>query len=387
MANVNVIQKTISGTPTDFYYEDTAGRNLTAEEQDLTLVATKSYVVDDLFWYDDKLYRITTPVSSGDTIVITGGTPDAVQTTVSDELKRRGLASDKQDKNITAMSIEGHSESTVVDALGALNTYKAGLADLAPEFDDTQSYLKNDCVVYNGDVYRFKVNHSGAWVAADADHITVTEAGGHAMITATEDDTDVNTIANLTFADASDEKVANAYTLKKYSNCDATLVLTPVAQGTDTVGTWLDTNWQAGTRSGWLWSEEFYQILSDGASPTPNNNYNVEVIPVFDIANSEVVSLYGYRVDDDYPIYTAVSSPSGNPQAQGWYESDGATPPSYTLTSDTVVQAGKTYYTKTNGGCVAFKFNNTIRSASGVKVGLKLVYQRTNVLIVNSRLS
>lgn len=350
MANVNVIQKTISGTPTDFYYEDTAGRNLTAEEQDLTLVATKNYAVDDLFWYNNLLYRITTAVSSGATIVITGGTPDAVQTTVSDELKRRATTTDlndKQDKSITAMSIEGHSENTVVGALGALNTYKAGLDDLAPEFDATQSYSKNDCVVYNGDVYRFKTNHSGAWVAADADHITVTEAGGHAMITATNDDTDVDTVANLAFADASDEKVLNAYTIKKYSNCDAIVVLTTANKGDDGIGDWEDEGvWDAsgGSRSGWLWHEAFYHILDDGESPTPNRNYNVEVIPVFDAGDSEVISLYAYRIDDD------------------------------------VINDG------VHGGAVAFKFNGSISTATGVKVGLKLVNQRTNVVIVNSTL-
>ena len=44
--------------------------------------------------------------------------------------------------------------------------------------------------------------------------------------------------------------------------------------------------------------------------------------------------------------YTAVSSPSGNPSEQGWYELDGET---YSLTTDTTVQSGKTYYTKDNG--------------------------------------
>lgn len=46
--------------------------------------------------------------------------------------------------------------------------------------------------------------------------------------------------------------------------------------------------------------------------------------------------------------YEAVT-PEGteNPQALGWYESNGATPPTYTLTSDTTVDAGKTYYERT----------------------------------------
>lgn len=41
--------------------------------------------------------------------------------------------------------------------------------------------------------------------------------------------------------------------------------------------------------------------------------------------------------------YTAVTSPSGNPKEQGWYE---LTDSSYAPTNDTSVQSGKTYYTK-----------------------------------------
>lgn len=41
--------------------------------------------------------------------------------------------------------------------------------------------------------------------------------------------------------------------------------------------------------------------------------------------------------------YTAVTNPTGNPSSQGYYEKNGA---SYTLTADTTVQSGKTYYTK-----------------------------------------
>lgn len=42
--------------------------------------------------------------------------------------------------------------------------------------------------------------------------------------------------------------------------------------------------------------------------------------------------------------YTPVSNPSGNPQEQGWYVSDGGT--GYVLTTDTEVQGGITYYIK-----------------------------------------
>ncbi len=41
--------------------------------------------------------------------------------------------------------------------------------------------------------------------------------------------------------------------------------------------------------------------------------------------------------------YTEVTSPSGNPSTQGYFEKNGT---SYTLTTDTTVQSGKTYYTK-----------------------------------------
>lgn len=47
-------------------------------------------------------------------------------------------------------------------------------------------------------------------------------------------------------------------------------------------------------------------------------------------------------------VYTAVT-PQGDedPSAEGWYESDGLTPPTYTLSVDTNVDPLKTYYAKT----------------------------------------
>lgn len=43
------------------------------------------------------------------------------------------------------------------------------------------------------------------------------------------------------------------------------------------------------------------------------------------------------------PTYTAVANPTGNPAEQGWYEKSGDV---YSLTEDTEVESGKTYYTK-----------------------------------------
>lgn len=46
-------------------------------------------------------------------------------------------------------------------------------------------------------------------------------------------------------------------------------------------------------------------------------------------------------------VYTPVENPTGNPSSQGWYERSGESEPyTYTLTTDTTVVEGKTYYVK-----------------------------------------
>ena len=44
--------------------------------------------------------------------------------------------------------------------------------------------------------------------------------------------------------------------------------------------------------------------------------------------------------------YTAVENPTGNPKSLGYYEKDGTAYNAYSLTTDTTVTAGKTYYIK-----------------------------------------
>ena len=297
-SNVNCINKSISGTSTDFYYEDTFVRDMVSAEQDQSLVAIKAYEVDDLFWYKDDLYRVTVAIASGGNIVLgTGSGVNAVKTTVSDELQR-----------------------------------KAGLSDLAPAFDPTINYTKNACVIYNRDVYRFNADHSGAWTGTDATKITVTEAGGHTMIPATQNDADVDTVAGLTWADASDEKVINAYTAKKYSNTDTKFLYVQVPKGKNTVGVWND-DWKSTTvRTGWMWHECLHGILSDD---------DIEIIPVFDMGHDETVNLYAFRVDDNVTKTVGTST--------------------------------------TTGGAIAFKFNGSIRT-NNLKVGVKLVHHRTETI-------
>lgn len=155
--------------------------------------------------------------------------------------------------------------------------------------------------------------------------------GGHTMIPVSGD---MATIAALN--NGSNNYVINAYSAKRWSNCEAKEVLTTASQNADGVGTWEDdATWEtSGVRTGWLWSSELYQVLEDGNG---NTVLDIDISPVFDIGKSETVGLLSYRIDDDYS------------------------------------------HNGVNGGCVAFKFTGAIKNANGVKVGLKLVHQRTEV--------
>ena len=50
--------------------------------------------------------------------------------------------------------------------------YSALWTKLAPAFDSSASYLKNQYVTYNGGLYRFNKNHSGSWVSGDVIPVT-----------------------------------------------------------------------------------------------------------------------------------------------------------------------------------------------------------------------
>ena len=175
---------------------------------------------------------------------------------------------------------------------------------------------------------------NGLWVNGAA------PAGGHTMIPVAGD---MATIAALNNGD--DNYVINAYSAKRWSNCDAKVVLALASQGDDGIGDWeAEGTWETGSRSGWLWSADLYHVLNDGATP-PTTNYDVEVMPVFDGGENETVSLYAFRIDDNV--------------------SNGGV----------------------NGGAVAFKFNTPIQSANGVRVGVKIINQRTDVTITGTILT
>ena len=151
---------------------------------------------------------------------------------------------------------------------------------------------------------------------------------GHTMIPVTND---ISQIAGLT--NGNDNYVVNAYSTKRWANTDTITLLTTATQDTDTIGDW-DDNWEesGASRSGWLWSADLYGVLSDDT---------IKIDPVHDLSKSEVISLYAYRIDDNI---------------------------SRTINGQTV-----------NGGAVAFKFNNAVKSSTGIKVGLTLKKQRTQL--------
>ena len=81
MSNVNIIEK----NGTDYYYEDTAARNMLGYEQDDTLVAKKAFVAGEFFWYNNKLYKVTADVAQGATFVVN---TNCVETNIGTEVKK-----------------------------------------------------------------------------------------------------------------------------------------------------------------------------------------------------------------------------------------------------------------------------------------------------------
>lgn len=176
---------------------------------------------------------------------------------------------------------------------------------------------------------------------------TMCGGGGHPMVEISDQaghtEDDIDEVATVSYADAQNsKKVANIYTIQRYSNADIITLLTTVPRGTNTVGLWEDEdvwkNYDPSTddptvyRAGWLWHESLYNILADN---------NIEIEPVFDIDKSETINLYGYRVDDNVPLQ---------------------------IGGNTV-----------NGGAIALKLNGAVRAASGVKMGVNLKRQRTQL--------
>ena len=166
-------------------------------------------------------------------------------------------------------------------------------------------------------------------------------SGGHTMLPdptsspAPDEDDVVNAVGAALLEGGSNDDVPSLYGMGKWSNCDVISLTFLATKGTDTIGDWeAEGTWdgQSGSRSGWLWSADLYQVLEDGNG---NEVLDIEIEPIQGIGQREVVSLYAYRIDDDV-------ANNGTP-----------------------------------GGAIAFKLNNKIQSNDGVKLGVKLIHHRT----------
>lgn len=346
MANVNVINK----NNTDYYFEDTAGRNLTATKQDDSLVAVKAYAVGDFFWYNDKLYRVKSAVASGATIVLA---TDADETTVGAQLSLKVNDSPTFSQASTRANLEGSGE-TFSTILGKIKKYFADLKDLAyvgvADTDPNDKYLRGDGT--------WQMMPKTAPIAPDP------------AASVTENDI-VDAVEAALLEGGVNDEVVSIYGTGLWSNTDSIQLVAEIDKDDDGLGTWVDSDWESGTRSGWLWDESLYQVIEDGNG---NRRYDIKLEPIFDIADSETVSLYAWRVDD--AVYVEISNPSGDPQAQGWFELSGST---YVATTDTTVVSGKTYYK--GGGAIAFKLNGKIQSTHAY-IGVEITKLRTKYKVV-----
>ena len=191
-----------------------------------------------------------------------------------------------------------------------------------------------------GDLAYIDIDGQSSTKVLQGDGTWVSPSSGHTMIPVSGDMAAIAALNN-----GNDNYVINAYSAKRWSNCDAKVVLALASQGDDGIGAWeAEGTWETGSRTGWLWSADLYHVINDGATP-PTTNYDVEVMPVFDGGENETVSLYAFRIDDDV--------------------SNGGV----------------------DGGAVAFKFNAPIQSANGVRVGVKIINQRTDVTITGTILT
>ena len=134
-------------------------------------------------------------------------------------------------------------------------------------------------------------------------------------------------------ASSTNDQVPSLYGVQNWSNAEITTLIAHIDSGDDTVGAWNDAWKTDGIRTGWIWHECLYDIVSDN---------EVEISIDFDVSGEEVVGLYAYRVDD----------------------------------SVTQTIGGQTV----NGGAIAIKLTSPIQNASGVDVAINLKRQRTNLV-------
>lgn len=106
--------------------------NTIVSDIESTTTASKAYAVDEYLMLNNNLYKVTSAISSGGTIVTSGANANVVAVKITDEIGQGGGGAD--------------------------------LTILAPEFNTTTAYGVGEYVTYDGSLYRFTSAHSaGAW--------------------------------------------------------------------------------------------------------------------------------------------------------------------------------------------------------------------------------
>lgn len=92
--------------------------------------------------------------------------------------------------------------------------------------------------------------------------------------------------------------------------------------------------------------------LKDLVSPKDQGWYESDgqTVPTYTLSTDTTVNTSKTYYSKSGDEYTAVSDYAAvlNPKAEGWYESDGQATPTYTLSTDTQGDSSKTYYTKSD---------------------------------------
>jgi hypothetical protein len=172
-----------------YFYDSSAKRIALLEEVDAitnvatvesTTIASKAYAVGERLVLSGVLYKVTSAITSGGTIVTSGAGQNVSVTTVDAEI------SDKADKVASAtngnfagldsngnLTDSGHKHSDYLTSHQDISG-KANLTELASNFSEQLNYNAGQYVTYNGHTYRFKAAKAfGAWDATKVDPVQI----------------------------------------------------------------------------------------------------------------------------------------------------------------------------------------------------------------------
>ena len=196
--------------------------------------------------------------------------------------------------------------------------------------------------------------------------------GGHEMLPdpeGTPSPTEESVVDVITNAGATNDNVASLFGIQKWSNVKRIRVIYNGTIGHTGIGTWVSGEVTPSDETDW-WENDLFMLLdnSDPLIDGYDTDFSIKVDP-----SSEPVTLGGYIIDTaSYSEVTPVGTE--NPQEEGWYEESGGV---YTLTTDTTVVSGKTYYRKTGKLCI--RFANYIVEPTNVKIAVDITITRTDV--------